>query len=140
LYRSGDIAALRRINRRGAALAFLFGLFVVVVYLVVGDWLIAVAVGPEYLGAYVPLAILSIAHLLTLWAGTTNVLLTMIGRERDVLVAAIVAVSTNVVLCFLLVPRFGLVGAASGSATSLVVWRIMLSRLLHVRLAEAERS
>lgn len=47
-----------------------------------------------------------------------HVLLNMIGRETDVLRAAFIAVSVNVALNLILVPRFGMMGAAISSAGS----------------------
>lgn len=135
LYREGRLDELRRVNRLGAAAAFALGAVVFAIYAFFGRPLISLAVGPAYLGAFVPLMVLSGAHLLTLWAGTTNVLLNMIGRERDVMTAALVATAVNITLNFILIPRLGLLGAACSSAGSLVVWRGMLSLYLRRRLA-----
>lgn len=135
LFREGRIDELRRVNRLGAGAAFAVGALVFAVYGLVGRQLIALAVGPAYLGAFVPLLVLSGAHLLTLWAGTTNVLLNMIGRERDVLVAALVATAVNILLNLILIPRLGILGAACSSAGSLMVWRGVLSLYLRRRLS-----
>ncbi|KFN45078.1 polysaccharide biosynthesis C-terminal domain-containing protein [Arenimonas oryziterrae] len=134
LFHEGRIAELKRLNHSSAAISFTAGLLVTVLFAVFGRWILRVAVGEEFLPAYLPLMILSAAHLLTLWAGTTNVLLNMIGRERDVLVCAGVSVVVNTVLNIALIPAYGMIGSAMGSAVALVVWRILLSYFLRRRL------
>lgn len=134
LFREGRLDELRRVNRIGAAAAFAVGALVFGGYALFGKPLISLAVGPAYLDAFLPLMVLSGAHLLTLWAGTTNVLLNMIGRERDVMTAALVATGVNIALNLFLIPSLGMLGAACSSAGSLVVWRGMLSLYLRRRL------
>ena len=126
---------MRRVNRIGAAVAFAVGAVIFAIYAEFGRSIISLAVGPAYQGAFIPLLILSGAHLLTLWAGTTNVLLNMIGRERDVMVAAVLATAVNIALNLVLISRLGIVGAACSSAGALMVWRIALSLYLRRRLA-----
>jgi O-antigen/teichoic acid export membrane protein len=125
---------LLRLNRLGATLAVAFGAALFVLFALAGRPLIRLAVGAQFEGAYLPLLVLAAAHVATLWAGTTNVLLNMIGRERDVLVCAGVSATLNVLLCALAIPRWGMLGAAVGSALALVAWRILLSRFLRRRL------
>lgn len=134
LYRRGDIQALKRLNKMSAMVSFALGAVVTLGYFLIGEWVIQFAMGKGYGTAFMPLMILSTAHLLTLWAGTTNVLLTMLGHERDVLVAAVVSISINFVLNLVLVPQFGMIGAASATAIALAIWRGMLSVYVRLRL------
>ena len=43
-------------------------------------------------------------------------------------------VATNLVLCFVLIPRFGLIGAACATATAIVVESTLLFAAVKVRL------
>jgi O-antigen/teichoic acid export membrane protein len=140
LHARGDWLELKRINRLSARLALVFGVALFLVYLLAGRWLLGWAVGPDYLPAYLPLVILSAAHAASLWAGTTNVLLTMIGHDRDVLGCALVSVASNIGLNLVLVPRCGAIGAACSSAGALVIWRALLSWRLAVRLADGKEQ
>jgi O-antigen/teichoic acid export membrane protein len=140
LHKDGRWEELRRLNRLSASLAMSFGSVLFVVYLVAGRWLLDVAVGTGFATAYGPLIILSAAHVVSLWAGTTNVLLTMIGHERDVLACATASVCANIILGYLLVPRFGTVGAACAAAFALIVWRALLSWRLARRMAEGREQ
>jgi O-antigen/teichoic acid export membrane protein len=136
LHHEGQWKELRRLNRLSARLAVTFGVAVFLVYLLAGRWLLDKAVGPGFAAAYVPLLIVSAAHAASLWAGTTNVLLTMIGHERDVLACASVSVCVNITLNLLLVPRLGIIGSACSSAGALLTWRVLLSWRLAKRLGE----
>lgn len=132
-YRAGDLASVRALNRRAGLAAVAFGAVVFVAYAVAGRWAIERALGPEFLAAMFPMLLLSGAHVATLFAGSTNVLLNMIGKERIVLRAAMLALGSNIVLNLALVPAWGMTGAAMGTAVSLAVWRLYLSRqLAHV--------
>lgn len=134
LHAAGRLDELRRLHRNSARFSMVFGVAVLLIYVLAGRWLLGIAVGDEFFSAYVPLIILSAAHAISLWAGTTNVLLTMIGHERDGLACAAVAVVVNIALNLVLIPRFGIIGAASGSAGSLIIWRILLSWRLAKRM------
>lgn len=137
LHRDGQWDELRRLNRLSARLATAFGAAVFLVYLFAGRWLLDIAVGPGFAAAYVPLLIVGAAHAVSLWAGTTNVLLTMIGHERDVLACVALAVCVNITLNLLLVPRLGIIGSACSSAGALLTWRVLLSWRLAKRLGES---
>jgi len=127
LHRAGDLAGLQRANRQGARLAVAAGALIALGYALFGRQLIELTVGPGYLQAFLPLLVLTAAHLVTLYAGTTNVLLSMIGRERDVLRAGVAALVVNLGLSVALVPRLGMLGAALATAASLLAWRGTLS-------------
>lgn len=134
LFRERRIGELRRLNRTSAAFSFAGGLVVAAALALWGRPIIHWTAGAEFGGAYGPLLILVVAHLATLWAGSTNVLLNMIGREKDVLACVAAASLVNLVLNIALIPRFGMLGAAAASATGLVVWRALLAMVLRMRL------
>jgi O-antigen/teichoic acid export membrane protein len=140
LFRAGRIDELARLNRLAAAIAFAGGAVVAAVLVGAGAPLVRLAVGEGYAGAYLPMVVLCAAHLATLWAGTTNVLLNMIGHERDVLACAAASAALNLALNLALVPAFGLPGAAGGSAIALVAWRVLLAARLRQRLGEANAA
>jgi O-antigen/teichoic acid export membrane protein len=50
----------------------------------------------------------------------------MTGHQRDITQATSVALALNIALHLLLLPRFGLEGAAFSSMTMLVTWNLIL--------------
>lgn len=135
-HRAGRLADLRRLQRLTALLSLGFGALIGLAYLLVGQPALAWGLGPAYAAAWAPLMLLTAAHVGTLWAGSTNMLLNMIGRERDVLQAALVSVLVNVGLSLLLVPRWGMMGAASAAALALFAWRVSLTFFLHRAMSD----
>jgi O-antigen/teichoic acid export membrane protein len=87
--------------------------------------------GSAYAQAAMPLVILSAGPLFAVILGTNQAMLTMTGRQKTVVVIFSATLLLDLVLNFVLVPRFGLVGAASAAAISAVV--LNLSTAIAVR-------
>ena len=98
------------------------------------EWLLATLFGHEFGRAYWPLLLLAVGQLVNAWFGPTGMLLNMTGHEREVTRAVTVAAGMNVVLNLLLIPPFGVVGAAIATSASLVFWNIWLWLVARWRL------
>jgi O-antigen/teichoic acid export membrane protein len=61
-------------------------------------------------------------------------LLNMTGHERDTMNGMIVAMVVNVGLNLVLAPLYGMAGAAAATATSVLVWNILLRKAVLKRL------
>jgi O-antigen/teichoic acid export membrane protein len=83
------------------------------------DFLVVVF-GPGYAGGWLPLTILLCGQLANVGTGTVGLLLLMTGRERRWLLLTLGGFLANLVLAVLLVPRYGMVGAAASTAISTV--------------------
>jgi O-antigen/teichoic acid export membrane protein len=81
--------------------------------------------GPEYAAASGPVAIVAGALLVASFVGPVDLVLLMGGRSLSSLVNIAAALSTNVVLNLVLVPRFGITGAGMAWATSLLVVNLL---------------
>jgi len=88
--------------------------------------------GRVYAQAGMPLVILAAGQLFAVVAGTSQTVLTMTGRQKTVVVIVLATVLLDLALNFVLVPRFGLVGAASAAAISAVV--LTLSTVTAVKI------
>jgi len=80
--------------------------------------------GSAYVQGATPLVILSAGQLFAVIAGTSHAMLTMTGRQKTVVVIFLATLLLDLALNFVLVPRFGLVGAASAAAVSAVVLNV----------------
>jgi O-antigen/teichoic acid export membrane protein len=77
--------------------------------------------GPEYRSAAAVTVVLALGQLVSAAAGPCGTVLNMSGRVRLTMVDNVAALVLNVVLNVLLIPRYGIVGAAVAWSASLVV-------------------
>jgi O-antigen/teichoic acid export membrane protein len=132
-YTSGDHARLHAFMRDTLHWTFWPSLAMVVLLLILGEPLLLLF-GPQFGSGYFLLFILSIGLLCRASIGPAESLLTMAGQQG---ICAGIYTGTfilNVVLNVTLVPRFGLAGAATATATALVVETIALYWVTLTRL------
>jgi O-antigen/teichoic acid export membrane protein len=79
------------------------------------------AFGPGFASGQAPLLILGLTMLVTTGTGPVDVVLLMGGKSSWNLLNTLVAVTLNIVLNIVLIPRFGIVGAAVAWSASLLV-------------------
>lgn len=117
---SGDRAGLEAFVRDAVSWTFWPSLACALAILALGKpllWLF----GPQFTAGYPVMFILVVGFLVRSAMGPSEFLLNMLGEQRR---AALVLMGTallSVALNFLLVPRFGMIGAASATATALIV-------------------
>ena len=84
--------------------------------------------GGSFQAAYLPLVILSLSQLVSAASGAVGFMLGMGGQERLAARLTIIAGVVNVLLNALMIPAFGMVGAAVATATAGILWNILLIR------------
>jgi len=99
---------------------------VFIVFITTGEWLISSFYGDSYKSAYYPLIILSFGQLLNAAIGPVALLLVMSGQQKLVTWGTLFSLSVNITLHIILVPIYGMIGAAIASSVSLVLWNIIL--------------
>lgn len=87
--------------------------------------------GPAFVGGASPLLILAFATAVHCCFGTAGFLMVMTGRQALETRNAVIATSCNLLGNLLLVPRYGIVGAALATGTALLVMNAL--RLVQVR-------
>ena len=86
--------------------------------------------GPDFVAAAPALQILIAAQVVAVLCGPVSVVLVMLGRERQVLWVNLGALALNLVLNLTLIPRFGILGAATSTFVAVVVVRLTLLALV----------
>ncbi|MET3924471.1 oligosaccharide flippase family protein [Devosia sp. 2618] len=122
---SRDRGELQRSISTASRLTFWSTLAAVAVTLAVGPYLLA-AFGAGFADGYVVMAILGAGLIAKSISGQAGELLVVTGRQREVIwLSAVVLVSSGA-LCFVLVPMFGIMGAAIATATTMLVRSLAL--------------
>jgi O-antigen/teichoic acid export membrane protein len=126
LHALGDTRRLQKLATTSARVVFFLTLLVMAAFLLFGRLFLSIVFGSEFLSAYTPLLILAVGQLINSAAGSVGVLLNMTGNEKETARGIVIAAVGNVVLNLILVPLWGIVGAALASAIALSAWNILL--------------
>jgi len=128
LYANKQKARLQRILTRAVRISF-FSIFPFALILIFWGDIVLTVFGDNFVNAQSALAILSIGRLVDVFigVGTGAWMLTVAGEERTVAHVFVYVVFINVILNFLLIPPYGIIGAALASVISLFMSKIVLA-------------
>ncbi len=126
----GRIDDLHSITRWISRLAFL-GTSIIFVGLLCFGSLILSMFGEHFTNARVPMLILAGAYLFSAWTGSTGYMMNMTNRQNSLAVIILLACALNVVGNLMLIPLWGMTGAAISTAFTIVAWNVAVIVLLH---------
>ena len=138
LFAQGDIMNLQRIVARSTQLKFWSALVAVLTFAVMGEHILALF-GKEFVGGYGSLMIVALALLLRAAVGPVALLLEITGHQDSCIIVYACALVASLVLNFLLVPRFGMNGAAVAMLLVTGFWTVWL-RIVVMRLIGVQPS
>lgn len=124
LYALKKMEKLQSIVRNGANITFAVSTIVVVLIFFLDDILLNVF-GDEFIAGKVALWILLFAQLINSYAGPAVMLLNMTGLQKYSAKILAFGAVINVVLNFLLIPKYGVEGAAISTCISMLIWNVM---------------
>jgi O-antigen/teichoic acid export membrane protein len=134
----GDREELNEFAREAAHWTFWPSLAAAVVILALGMpllWLF----GPQFVDGYPVMMILVVGFLFRSSMGPADFLLNMLGKQSLCAIVQVTMAVTSVVLNFVLVPRYGLIGAATATSVALMggalLNNIVVSRTLGIDVA-----
>jgi len=104
--------------------AFASSLAVSAALLIFADWFLLLF-GEGFLVARHPMIILILAQLVNVLVGPMQQVLVMAGFERIAAACMIAGTGTNIVANAILIPKYGMEGAAIGTALSILVWNVL---------------
>ncbi len=125
LYAKGDMVGLRKFLKQTRKWTFLPSLFGGIVLLILGKpilWLF----GPEFTAGYPVMFALVIGFLARSFVGPLQGLMIATGRQNTAALAMGSVVLVNIAFNLVLIPKFGLVGAAAATAIAFSVESILL--------------
>ncbi len=116
---------LQKVVSKSIWLALIFTLPLLGVYIFFGQDLINFVYGQDFNASWQPLIILSCGYLSLIILGRGGVILTMSHFERDTAKAIGIGAGANIILNLLLIPHFGINGAAMGTALAVTIRMVM---------------
>jgi O-antigen/teichoic acid export membrane protein len=121
LHAKADLAELGRVTSFGVRVVFSVALATSIVLIAAGEEILAIF-GEEFRVGYHALLVLLLGQLF--WAATVpaGVLLNMTGHHNESGRILIVAAAINFILCAVLIPLYGSMGAAIATTVAIVVW------------------
>ncbi len=131
---AGDAVGLQRMATRTARISMLAAAPTAGVLILFGAPILRLVFGEEFEGGHAALVILCCGQLVNAGMGAVGWLLNMAGFERTTAQGVALASVLNVLLNLILIPPFGIEGAAVATAVSLAVWNIFLARQVKLRL------
>ncbi|GAB5488635.1 MAG: hypothetical protein Pars2KO_22050 [Parasphingorhabdus sp.] len=123
---AGDDELTEQICRQSAQLSLAAALSALVVTFFVGEWFIVFVFGEEYAQIWLALMILLSGQTFAALFGPVANLLNMRNQERWTLALTAIASIINVALNLMLIPRYGLAGAAFATAFAIFTWNILM--------------
>lgn len=129
LYLDDDRVRLQRLVTRASRWVFAGTLVAFLGYAFAGRALLGSLFGPDYVGAFVPLLIISAGRLVDVACGPVTLLQQMTGGQRLISRAVGAGALLNLAGCAALIPRFGIDGAAASTAFSVAAVNVALAIL-----------
>lgn len=125
-YKQGQLLAMQRRLTRTTRLIFLFSTAIFGVFVLLGEFILGLF-GEPFKAAYVPLLVLAAGQLANVACGPVTAVLNMTEQARYTVYGMLVGVITTVILCFVLIPPLGILGAAIAAALTRFTWNVTLA-------------
>ncbi len=129
LHQRGDMQALEATAVGAARLMTLLALPVLAVFLLFPDWVLRLF-GAEFAEGGTILSILALGQFVNVATGSVGYLLMMTGHEKLMRNNIIFCVAINLVLNLILVPRYGIMGAAVATSVTMASQNLVAAILV----------
>lgn len=134
LYVQQEIKKLQKIVTYSSLVISGIAVIPALIFLLGGGFVLKTVFGNEFSVGAIPLAILTMGQLANAMFGSVGALLNMTGHEKDAMRGMFYSFILNTILSFVLIPEYGMTGAAISTAISLLVWNIILRNYVKKRL------
>ena len=125
LFSNGDLTQLQQLIRRAAQVVLIIGLPLLLLIAIFRKTIL-VFFGVDFLNGEQALLILCAGQLVNVLCGSVGTILIMSGHQRFSIYSLAISTGVGIILNVLLTPRFGLVGTAIATASSIAVWNCLM--------------
>lgn len=126
LHAQGAREELQKLIHTSTLVISLISLAALLGILIAGHLVLVILFGSEYVAATMPLFILSAGRFVNCCFGPVALVLSLTGHERLTLAGLCASAAVNIMLCPILIPGYGAVGAALAASISMAVWGLFL--------------
>lgn len=141
-WRAGDKAAIARVSHGGMALMLLLASPLLIIILVAPHALLGLF-GPGFEGGALALQVLAVGQVIRLASGPVGTILMMTGHERWTFLYAAIGVALTALTGWLLIPRYGVLGAALATAITVsfrnLAAAVVVQRVIGIKLVSLPR-
>ncbi|MEO8860766.1 MAG: polysaccharide biosynthesis C-terminal domain-containing protein [Ginsengibacter sp.] len=125
LYANGKKEKLQIMITRSARGTLFIGLLLTAIILLFSKNILGLF-GARFISGQVALIILGVGQLINILCGSVGLLLLMTGNQRFSIYSLAMGTAINLILNFILVPKYGIMGSAIASSASLITWNLMM--------------
>ena len=129
IYNDKNFSQLKLILKKATRINVVISLPIIILLLFFSEYVLS-TFGSNYILAKNALWILLIAQFFNSITGPSALYLNMTGRQKKLNVILVISLLINVLLNIILVPDFGMLGAAISTTTSFVISKILASALV----------
>jgi len=130
-YHNNDTEKLNAIIWKSTKISFLLAATSFVIFVMFGNNLLGIF-GGDFSVGYYALMILTVGHLANTATGPVGVILSLTGNQFYAAKIMGISALVNIFLNYILIPKYGLLGAALSTVTSTILWNILM--LLKVKI------
>ncbi|AGB02449.1 membrane protein involved in the export of O-antigen and teichoic acid [Methanoregula formicica SMSP] len=131
LYGKGDIEGVRRVFYSTLKKSFLLTAGSAIVIAVFGPYVIILLFGDIFLASYIPLLILLSGYAIGASFAAVGTTLSSIGKVQVSFYVGVVGLVINIIINLLLIPIFGIVGAAMATSATIIIIFLILIRIIN---------
>ncbi|MEZ8281652.1 flippase [Vibrio splendidus] len=126
-YKLGNLEVTQQILRQSVRMSSIIGIPFLLILCVFGEEVIILLFGKEYIPSVIIILILSVGQVFNVIFGSVNLILNMIGKEKEAMKIITCTLFINLILLLVLVPKYHEVGAALSTSISMVFWNVLMS-------------
>jgi O-antigen/teichoic acid export membrane protein len=123
-YANGEVEELQKLMTKSSKVISLTTLPLVIIFILFSDYYLLLF-GQDFVSGKVALIILCLGQLFNALTGLPDILLNMTGNESYTAIISAISVALNVVLNALLIPIWGIEGAATATTISIIFSAIL---------------
>lgn len=133
LFSKGDMSGLEKLAKNATRLSLVVSLPIMIILVVFAEYCMSLF-GTEFMEAVPALLILAVGQFVSAGVGSVLSILVMCRQEKNLKYVTLFAALLNVVLNYVLIPEYGINGAAISTSVSLIALNISSLFLVRVKI------